>query len=81
VTRRSDLRHRSARELRTEAAPEAAECPDCAKAREVECLGPLWLPVPTGKERKQHRRGRLDDPWWEVRLLHERFCPSWKRWP
>ncbi|WP_277756606.1 hypothetical protein [Streptomyces sp. CB01881] len=42
----------SERELRTEAAPETAECPDCAAARKKKDLGPLRLPLSTAKERK-----------------------------
>ena len=57
-------------------APETVECPDCAQTREIEGLGLLWLPLPTDKELRRHRWGRLTDPWWEVRLLNERLFPA-----
>ncbi|MFF2145773.1 hypothetical protein [Kitasatospora sp. NPDC058190] len=39
---------------------------------------PLRLPLPTDEERRQHRRGKLDDPRWEVLQQHARDYPNRK---
>ncbi|MFJ1709389.1 hypothetical protein [Kitasatospora sp. NPDC088346] len=66
-------------ELREQAPMRDAECPACAAVRKEENLGPLWLPLPTAKEWKLVGKNKLDDPWWEVRVLHAELCPVQKR--
>ncbi|MFC8454144.1 hypothetical protein [Kitasatospora sp. NPDC057223] len=56
-----------------------AECPDCAAGRVGAALGPLWLPVPTAKEWKLFGKRKLDDLWWEARVLHAELCPALER--
>ncbi|MGC0319202.1 replication-relaxation family protein [Kitasatospora acidiphila] len=52
------------------------ECPDCDSHRRLSLGKPLILPMPTGRDRRQHKAGKLDDPWWHIRLLHAEKYPD-----
>ncbi|MFF2143642.1 hypothetical protein [Kitasatospora sp. NPDC058190] len=62
--------------LHEKAGPDRLECPQCAGDREVEGLGPLVLPTPTKRELVAALVSALDDPWWEVRVLHAKLNPA-----
>lgn len=53
------------------------ECHECVQARAAKDLGPLALPVPTGRERVAALVSAPDDPWWEVRI--QRQAPPGER--
>ncbi|MFD8781257.1 hypothetical protein [Kitasatospora sp. NPDC059599] len=63
-------------ELRRQADPMSLECPACDTKRLHGGLAPIILPKPTVRERRLAKAGKLDDPWWHIRLAHADKYPN-----
>ena len=68
--------HGHVTERRTEAPLDTAECPQCEYKRYASGSEPLLLPLPTFLERRQAKKQKPDDPWWELRLIHAKEHPK-----
>ncbi|MEU9047319.1 MULTISPECIES: hypothetical protein [unclassified Kitasatospora] len=66
-------------ELTGKAGPDRLECPRCERDRAEKNLGPLVLPIPTKREQVAALVSASDDSWWELRVLHAKLYPVWKR--
>ncbi|MET8630639.1 hypothetical protein ABZW30_44280 [Kitasatospora sp. NPDC004669] len=63
-------------ELRQEADPYRLECPHCAFKRRNTGRPPIILPLPTNRDRRRAAAGKLDDPYWHIRLHHAADQPA-----
>ncbi|GGR09167.1 hypothetical protein [Kitasatospora griseola] len=63
-------------ELRERADPHQLECPACDSRRRMNGRPAIILPAPTNRERRQAKAGKLDDPWWHIRLAHAEKHPD-----
>ncbi|MGW2255461.1 replication-relaxation family protein [Kitasatospora sp. NPDC001660] len=63
-------------ELREPADPYRLECPNCAFKRRNTGHPPIILPLPTNRDRRRAAAGKLDDPYWHIRLHHVEKYPD-----
>ncbi|MFE7528618.1 hypothetical protein ACFU7Y_23305 [Kitasatospora sp. NPDC057542] len=66
----------SVAELRKPVDPYRLECPDCDDKRHANGRPPIILPLPTNRDRRRAAAGRLDDPYWYIRLHHAKEYPN-----
>jgi hypothetical protein len=63
-------------ELCEPADPYRLECPDCDHKRRSHGRPPIILPLPTNRDRRRAKAGKLDDPYWHIRLHHAEKHPG-----
>ncbi|MET8629503.1 hypothetical protein ABZW30_38185 [Kitasatospora sp. NPDC004669] len=63
-------------ELRKPADPYRLECPDCDYKRHSTGRPAIILPLPTNRERRRAAAGKLDDPYWHIRMHHAQEYPD-----